>query len=229
MFEPLSFPPDREREPLPGYLSLNCSVVLDRRAVKGIPSNLGPRARVAFEPGRVVRIAAECLWPPSRVAAVNRCTGVVDNQPMTTASDTPARAWVRFVPTLILLLAFGILSTTSAQEPEVAAEQAARSWLLLLDGEQYFATWNSAATLFKNQLSPVQWQQSASAARSPFGALRSRRLRSATYATTLPGAPDGQYVVLQFDSVFDHKASAVETVTPMLDDGVWRVGGYFIR
>ncbi len=40
----------------------------------------------------------------------------------------------------------------------------------------------------------------------------------------------GKYVVIQFDTVFEHKASASETVTPMLDpDGVWRVSGYFFR
>ena len=130
--------------------------------------------------------------------------------------------------TVLFLLTFGVVSATSAQEPEVAAEQAALSWLSLLDAEQYFASWNNASTLFKNQLPPVQWGQTASAARHPLGALRSRRLKSATYATSLPGAPDGEYVVLQFESVFDHKASAVETVTPMLEDGVWRVSGYFI-
>ena len=46
----------------------------------------------------------------------------------------------------------------------------------------------------------------------------------------MPGAPDGRYVVVQYDTVFENKASAVETVTPMADpDGVWRVAGYFIR
>jgi len=37
-------------------------------------------------------------------------------------------------------------------------------------------------------------------------------------------------VVIQFDSSFEHKQTAVETVTPMLDtDGKWRVSGYFIK
>jgi hypothetical protein len=36
--------------------------------------------------------------------------------------------------------------------------------------------------------------------------------------------------VIQYDSVFANKASAVETITPMLDaDGVWRVSGYYIK
>jgi len=47
--------------------------------------------------------------------------------------------------------------------------------------------------------------------------------------TSLPGAPDGQYVVLRFETSFDNKAKAIETVTPMLDDGTWRVSGYYVQ
>jgi hypothetical protein len=66
--------------------------------------------------------------------------------------------------------------------------------------------------------------------RDPLGKMRSRKVKSATYKTSLPGAPDGEYVVIQYDSSFEHKQAAVETVTPMLDkDGKWRVSGYFIK
>ncbi len=44
------------------------------------------------------------------------------------------------------------------------------------------------------------------------------------------GAPDGEYVVIQFETSFEHKRSAIETVTPMMDrDGKWRVSGYYIK
>ena len=66
--------------------------------------------------------------------------------------------------------------------------------------------------------------------RSPLGAVQSREVASHDYRTTLPGAPDGQYVVFQFTTSFEHKANAVETVTAMQgDEGDWRVAGYFIR
>ena len=62
------------------------------------------------------------------------------------------------------------------------------------------------------------------------GAVVARTLRTGRPATELPGAPDGQYVVFEFDTQFAHKRAAVETVTPMRDtDGRWRVSGYFIR
>jgi hypothetical protein len=58
----------------------------------------------------------------------------------------------------------------------------------------------------------------------------SRKLKSAKYTKALPGAPAGEYVVLQFDTSFVNKKEAVETVTPMLDkDGKWKVSGYFIK
>ncbi|MDD5138124.1 MAG: DUF4019 domain-containing protein, partial [Candidatus Omnitrophica bacterium] len=47
--------------------------------------------------------------------------------------------------------------------------------------------------------------------------------------TTLPGAPDGEYVIVQFDTTFENKKSSVESVTMSLEaDGRWRVSGYFI-
>jgi hypothetical protein len=68
------------------------------------------------------------------------------------------------------------------------------------------------------------------ASRDPLGKLLARKLKSATYATMLPGAPDGEYVVIKYDSSFENKKTAVETITPMLDkDGLWRVSGYYIK
>ena len=33
----------------------------------------------------------------------------------------------------------------------------------------------------------------------------------------MPGAPDGQYVVIQFETSFQNKKSAIKTVTPMFE------------
>jgi hypothetical protein len=62
------------------------------------------------------------------------------------------------------------------------------------------------------------------------GKLINRQIKSKTYAKQLPGAPDGQYVVIQFASSFENTKTATETVTPMLEeDGLWRVPGYYIK
>jgi hypothetical protein len=68
------------------------------------------------------------------------------------------------------------------------------------------------------------------AVRDSLGKLESRKRQSATFTRTLPGAPDGEYIVLRYATKFTHKASAVETVTSMHEqDGRWRVSGYFIK
>jgi hypothetical protein len=58
----------------------------------------------------------------------------------------------------------------------------------------------------------------------------SRKLSSARNARSLPGAPDGNYVVMQFDTNFSNKKSAVETVTFVQEkDGKWKAAGYYIK
>jgi hypothetical protein len=128
------------------------------------------------------------------------------------------------------LLALASPTVMSADKPEKAAESAARSWLALVDAGNYTRSWSTASPLFRQNVSDPQWQVAAAGARSPLGGLKSRQLMSATFSRTLPGAPDGEYVVIRFSSSFEHKATAVETVTPMRDpDGAWRVSGYFIN
>ena len=111
-----------------------------------------------------------------------------------------------------------------------AAIAAAEKWLALVDAGKYSASWTDAATYFKAAGSAAKWEQALNDGRGSFGKLISRKLKSAVYRTSLPGAPDGQYVVIQYDTAFENKKDAVETVTPMLDkDGQWRVSGYYIK
>jgi hypothetical protein len=116
------------------------------------------------------------------------------------------------------------------QKPETLAEQSAQSWLALVDAGNYAQSWQEASSLFRAQVGKDNWQRRLHATRDPLGKVISRSLKGAEYTTTLPGVPDGQYVVLEFETSFENKRSAVETVTPMLDkDGTWRVSGYFIE
>ncbi len=132
------------------------------------------------------------------------------------------------IVSLSCLLSTGVAKADSAAVK--AATEATLSWVSRLDTNQYDTTWSTAAALFKNAVSLNQWTQSISAVRNPLGKTLDRQLQSAEFKTSLPGAPDGQYVVIQFRTRFEHKKDATETVVPMLDkDGQWRVSGYFIR
>ena len=122
------------------------------------------------------------------------------------------------------------LQTSGADTPESAAQAAAQTWLGLLDRGDYAKSWDTAAKVFRDSIPQSAWVDRVSAVRGPLGTVKSRRLGSARFARSLPGAPDGEYVVIQFTTSFEHKAEATETVTPMKDpDGQWRVSGYFVR
>lgn len=113
---------------------------------------------------------------------------------------------------------------------EAAAVSATESWLKLVDAAQYEQSWDNAASVFRTAVSRADWAKMLQGVRAPLGKLISRSLVSREYTTTLPGAPDGEYVVIRFESSFENKKAGVETVTPAMDkDGVWRVSGYFIK
>lgn len=109
------------------------------------------------------------------------------------------------------------------------ATKAADAWLKLLDDGSYRESWNQAGSLAKDRVSEGQWEETVSGARRPLGRLISRKLRLSSYATNLPGAPDGHYVVIQYNSAFENKKSGDETVKAVLEkDGQWRPIGYSI-
>ncbi len=147
-----------------------------------------------------------------------------------------------------LLVALGIWWIAAAWQPVAAAESSsadqgaaaevstdeavktAETWLALIDAAKYDESWSGAANYFRGAVKKRQWIASLEADRTPLGAVVSRMERSVLQATTLPGAPDGDYVIVRYETTFANKRTAIETVTPMRDkDGTWRVAGYYIR
>jgi len=130
----------------------------------------------------------------------------------------------------ISLILCSVVAAAGGPEKQKAALLSAEQWVRLVDEEKYNESWEQASDLFRAAVKQDEWAQSAQAARKPLGKVLSRKVKSEKYTTSLPGAPDGEYVVIQFQSSFQHKKSAIETVTPMMDkDGSWRVSGYYIK
>ena len=119
----------------------------------------------------------------------------------------------------------------SQKDKEKIALKVALDWLKLVDNGKYPESWKGTSGLFRTAVTQDQWAQSMKGGREPLGALVSRKMKTSKYATELPGAPLGEYVVIQFETMFaNRKSIIVETVTPMLDkDKEWRVSGYFIK
>lgn len=137
---------------------------------------------------------------------------------------------MKIASVMFLFLTFAIQFAYADSAAEEAAVKASKAWLELVDSVKYDASWEEAAQYFKNVISKDKWISTIKGARDPLGKVLKRTLKSKQYTKTLPGAPDGEYVIIEYDTSFENKKSAVETITPMLDkDGKWRISGYYIR
>ena len=139
--------------------------------------------------------------------------------------------WIVALAGALLLTAAAILADEAAEKAaEKAAQQAAKVWLASLDAGDYAESWKQSSSLFQSKVTEKQWETAARGARAPCGKVLSRKVKSVEFKRSLPYAPDGEYVVIQYETSFENKKEAVETVTPMKDtDGAWRVSGYYVR
>jgi len=137
-------------------------------------------------------------------------------------------------PIAVLLAATAMLSPpVHAQDNAVAvaaATDSATRWLAVADAGKWGESWEQLAPASQAAVTRDAWSSGLPPVRAPLGAVRSRKLQSATFTNKMPNAPAGDYVVIQYATEFANKPQSVETVVPMrLPDGSWKVSGYFIR
>ena len=140
--------------------------------------------------------------------------------------NRPMAAWL-----IVLALALSrMLSTAAEAKPETLARTAAEKWLTLVDAGKYDESWAEMSAPFKNEVSKRKWKNTIGTVRKPLGKVSARKLKFAEYAKELPGAPEGEHVVVQFETTFASKAGATEKITLMLgQDLIWRVSSYAIK
>jgi hypothetical protein len=168
------------------------------------------------------RLAARLMYAPARASMRER--------------ERRLMAAKRLIFVVAFAFASGVfaayLTAGAAEHQPVidAATKAANAWLKLVDAGDYGQSWDAASSMFKNAVPRAEWSDKVAQVRGPLGAVVSRKRTHAQYTTSVPGGPDGKYVVIRYATSFADKASAVETVTPMVDaDGHWHVSGYYIR
>lgn len=138
-----------------------------------------------------------------------------------------------FFSFIALLLITGFSSCKKgidATKLENEALKSAELWLQLSDNNDFEQCWEKASSYYKNAVKKGELVKSLTAVRKPLGKMISRIVDSKKYQESLPGAPDGKYVIVQFKTSFHNKKDAIETITPMKEkDGKWRVSGYYIK
>jgi len=118
--------------------------------------------------------------------------------------------------------------------PEEAADKEkqapALQWLAIVDLGKYSEAYRQSAKIVMTSATEEQWVGLMERFRKPLGALVTRKLLKLEETKSLPGAPDGEYRVMQFSAGFAEKKEAVETLALRKEeDGTWKSCGYFIR
>jgi hypothetical protein len=124
---------------------------------------------------------------------------------------------------------FPVTVPAAEVDPNGADVTATKAWLSLIDSKAWNESWSSAGTLFKSRVTQGGWASTVQPVREPLGAVSSRSLKSVTRTSSLPGAPDGQYELLQFQTSFAQRSDANETVVLAHEPSGWKVDGYFVR
>lgn len=137
------------------------------------------------------------------------------------------RRW-SLVTLALVLLVFSHPPARAESDEEMALE-AAQKWLDLVDAGEVRESWKQSSEWFRRILTEQQWAATVRAIRKPLGDVVARRLLRTQYKESLPGAPAGQYVVIEYRTDYERRPAAVEVITPTLEDGSWRIAAYEIR
>ncbi len=136
--------------------------------------------------------------------------------------------------TVIILTLLGSLMFINASMAKEKAEDVALGvsdkWLSFADRGDYSKSWERTAEIFRAMVTKAEWETKLNTFRKPLGKVSERKVKSKQFTTTLTNAPQGEYVVLEYETVFAHQKTLTETVTCIREkDGKWKVAGYYIN
>jgi hypothetical protein len=116
-------------------------------------------------------------------------------------------------------------------KPDSQAVAAATKWLSVADSGNYAESFAMFPARIRSGGDAVEkyWVGYLRAKRAPLGRVLSRRLVKAWFSRTLPGSPDGYYEFFHYDTSFQHKTQAAESVVLTKESGHWQVSAYRFR
>lgn len=115
------------------------------------------------------------------------------------------------------------------QQQLQASADTAKTWLKLVDGEQYGDSWDNGSEIFRMTISKDEWTRLLNKVRQPLGRVTTRDVIDQRFATDPKGLPAGDYMVLLYNTTFSNKPSAIELVTLRFENGRWKVLTYQVK
>lgn len=124
-----------------------------------------------------------------------------------------------------------VLTAQAAVSPEIEAQtvESTLLWLTIVDQGLYEQSWLQADKKFQEIVPKEEWIKQLTDVRQPLGEVKSREVYDIGYFGNIPNHPDMEMVVVQYQTSFQNKELAYETVSPIrIKGGPWKVSGYYI-
>jgi len=105
----------------------------------------------------------------------------------------------------------------------------AAEWFQKLDSGYYSQGYDETSKYLQSKVAQDQWLNNMVTYRKPLGAAKKRKEVNIFYKTELPDSPAGEYILIQYGTVFLENQAVIETVVLMKEDGKWKPSGYFMK
>lgn len=130
----------------------------------------------------------------------------------------------------LALIFIPAMNKTPDEETSIRATDAAVKFLYLIDNGEYGQSWEVASAHLQETISKEEWEKKLEEVRGAIGSVTERVKDDVTYLEAAGDMPEGEYVVIRFNTSFSERKFMIENVTLHLAAGSeWRVGGYFFK
>lgn len=125
----------------------------------------------------------------------------------------------------LLLAPSATLANLLSQDAVAAAERFAR----IIDSGNSSDAYTQASPLLRLALNEQEFKTDIERAHILLGPVQQRQLTALRSVGIYPHLPDGEYLIVQFETRTLHKNKAAEIIVLQRQDGLWLVADYSIR
>lgn len=136
---------------------------------------------------------------------------------------------MRGVWSSLTALTVGAMLAGSAQAATEEPTSSAWQWLELLDKGKYADSYAEGSAIFRSRISERSWESKVQIFRDAIGTIVWRDVLDVSSVADPPLLPNGQYAVVHYKSKFSDKKEYQESVTLVMENGLWRVATYDIK
>ena len=104
-----------------------------------------------------------------------------------------------------------------------------KAWIAQIDAGEYDESYEAGCGAMHDKVAQDRWAQVLKALRTLYGPVLSRTQVSHVYKPNGWEGSEGEFLIITYDTSFQHLNPATETVVLKWEDGKWRGAGYNVN